>query len=266
MTTTAQWMAQDIDPNEPSAARAYDYLLGGQHHFEADRRLAEQVLTVLPARTMSRQNRDYLHRIVPFLIGEGITQFLDLGSGLPTLGNVHEVAHRADPTSRVVYVDVEPAAVAHGRRLLADTANAAIIQADIRRPESVLDAAKTRELIDFSRPVALLMLGVTQFLHDEDQPWEVTARYRDALTSGSYLALASFTWDNDPETMRKTIAMFEDSGRSPIVPRTREEVLRFLGDYELVEPGLVYAPQWRPQTPSDGPARSNLYAGVARKP
>ncbi|MCE7083351.1 SAM-dependent methyltransferase [Streptomyces sp. ST2-7A] len=264
--TATDWIPQGIDRAEPSAARAYDYLLGGPHHFEADRQLAEKVLTVLPARTMSRQNREFLHRVVAFLAGEGITQYLDLGSGLPTLGNVHEAAQRADAASRVVYVDNEDAAVAHGRCLLGDSTNTVMLQADVREPQSVLDASPTRQLIDFSQPVALLMLGVTQFLHDADEPRELIRRYREALAPGSCLAIASFTWDNDPDTMRRTVEMFKESGRTPIVPRTRAEVLDFLGDFELVDPGLVYAPQWRPDQPDAPAARSNLYAGVARKP
>lgn len=266
MTAPIVWIPEGIDRTEPSAARAYDYLLGGPHHFEADRRLAEQVLTVLPARTMCRQNRDYLHRVVSFLADEGITQFLDLGSGLPALGNVHEVAQRANPASRVVYVDNESAAVAHGRCLLKGSENAVIIQADVRKPDSVLEAPETHQVIDFSQPVALLMLGVTQFLHDADEPWALTRKYRDALAPGSYLALSSFTWDNDPDTMRRTVEMFKESGRTPIVPRTRAEVLDFFGDFDLVRPGLVYASQWRPHRSESAASRSNLYAGVAHKP
>ncbi|MGW0826089.1 SAM-dependent methyltransferase [Streptomyces sp. NPDC002845] len=266
MTTSADWIPAGIDQATPSAARAYDYLLGGPHNFEADRQLAKQVLTVLPANVMSRQNRDYLHRLVNFLTGEGITQFLDLGSGIPALGNVHEVAQQADPACRVVYVDIESAAVAHGKQLLQGNENTAIIEADVRQPEAVLNHQETRRLIDFSQPLALLMLGVTQFLNDQDDPWALATRYREALASGSYLALSSFTWDNDPETMQKTIAMFKDSGRTPIVPRTREEVLRLFGNFDLIEPGLVYVPSWRPDGSQQQAKRSNLYAGVARKP
>ncbi|WP_165984158.1 SAM-dependent methyltransferase [Streptomyces sp. YIM 98790] len=266
MTGITDWIPDDIDTSVPSPARTYDYLLGGVHNFPCDRQVAEQVLTVLPVREMSRDNREYLHRVVRFLTEAGITQFLDLGSGLPSMGNVHEVAQRLDPRARVVYVDCEPAAAAHGRLMLSGNEGAAMVCADIREPESVLDAGPVRALLDLSRPVALLMLGVTQFLPDEDDPWALTARYRAALAPGSYLALSSFTWDNDPEAMRAAITMFTANGRPPIVPRTRAEVLRLIGDFELAEPGLVFTPQWRPEHPERADRRSNLYAGVARKP
>ncbi|MDN3262826.1 SAM-dependent methyltransferase [Streptomyces sp. CSDS2] len=267
MSTTRQWIPDGMDRGVASAARAYDYLLGGTHHFEADRKLAEQVLSVLPANVMARQNRDYLQRVVRFLVDSGIRQFIDLGSGLPVMGNVHEVAQQLDPECRVIYVDNEPASVAHSELILSGAAHTAIVEADVREVTAVLNADATRRLIDFSRPVGLLMLGVTQFLHDEDDPWAITSAYREALPSGSFLALSCFTWDNDPETMRNTIEMFRKSGRSPIVPRTRAEVIRLIGDLELLDPGLVFTPQWRPDAVSgDSEERSNLYAGVARKP
>jgi bifunctional hydroxylase/dehydrase len=263
----ATWIPKDTDVLTPSAARAYDAILGGRRNFEADRRLAAQVLTVLPARDMATENRRFLRRSVEFMVGEGITQFLDLGSGLPVMGNVHEIAQGLDPRCRVVYVDNEEAAATHGTALLGDSTTAAFIKADIRDPEAVLNAAATRELLDLSKPVGLLMLGVTQFLHDADRPWEMSERFRAALAPGSLLVLSSFTWDNDPKAMRNTIAMFKRGGRSPIVPRTRDEVLRHFGDFELVDPGLVALPDWRPDSGAPaGPGASNVYAGMARKP
>ncbi|MFB6604336.1 SAM-dependent methyltransferase [Streptomyces noursei] len=267
MTATLPWIPEDMDRNTASAARAYDYLLGGTHHFPADRELGDQVLSVLPANVMARQNRDYLQRVMGFLLAAGIRQFIDLGSGLPVMGNVHEIARQADPHARVVYVDNEPATVAHSALLLRDEERTAMVAADIRDPEAVLEAEATTRLIDFSQPVGFLMLGVTQFLPDDAQLWEITARYRDALPAGSHLALSCFTWDNDADTMRRTIEMFENSGRAPIVPRTGAEVTRLLGDFELLDPGLVFTPQWRPDaTSGDADERSNLYAAVARKP
>ncbi|MFD7506317.1 SAM-dependent methyltransferase [Streptomyces sp. NPDC059850] len=266
MSTTRQWIPDGMDREVASAARAYDCLLGGTHHFAADRKLAEQVLSVLPANIMARQNRDYLQRVVRFLIDCGVRQFIDLGSGLPVMGNVHEVAQQLDPECRVIYVDNEPATVAHSGLILSGAAGTAMVEADVRDMNAVLGADATRRLIDFSQPVGLLMLGVTQFLSDEDDPWAIISGYRDALPSGSHLALSCFTWDNDPETMQNTIDMFREAGRSPIVPRTSAEVMRLIGDFELLEPGLVFTPQWRPDSTSgDSDERSNLYAGVARK-
>ncbi|MFF4949544.1 SAM-dependent methyltransferase [Streptomyces chattanoogensis] len=267
MSATVNWIPEGMDREVPSAARAYDYIAGGTHHFEADRKLGDQVLSVLPARDMSRHNRQFLQRVVRFMVGRGIRQFIDLGSGLPVMGNVHETARQAAPECRVVYVDNERATIEHSELILRGDERTAMVGEDLRDPDAVLNAEATRRLIDFSQPVGFLMLGVTQFLHDEDDPWAITAAYRRALPSGSHLALSCFTWDNDPETMRNTIEMFQRSGRTPIVPRTGEEVRRLLGDFELLDPGLVFTPQWRPDGASGAAEeRSNLYAAVARKP
>jgi hypothetical protein len=268
VTDTTQWVPAGVDEEIPSAARVYDYLLGGGHNFNGDRALAERLLTVLPARDMARLNRQYLDRVVRVMIGAGITQFLDLGSGIPTVGNVHEVAQKLNPDARVVYMDNESVAVAHSELLLKDNPNATAILADMREPGSILGNAEVLRLLDFSRPVGLLMVGVIQFVPDDDDPWTMAAHYRDALVSGSYLALSAFTWDNAPEGMRAAIEVFKNS-RDPIFPRTREEIMRMFGDFELIEPGLVYTPQWRPERPADAQldaSKSNLYAGVAIKP
>jgi hypothetical protein len=261
-----EWVPTGVDEEVPSAARVYDYLLGGGHNFGADRELAENLLRVLPARDMARLNRQYLDRVVRYLISQGIAQFLDLGSGIPTVGNVHEVAQKANPDARVVYVDNESVAVAHSELLLRDNPNAAAVLADMRDPESILDSDEVRCLLDLSQPLGLLMVGVVQFIPDNDDPWAMAEAYRAALASGSYLALSAFTWDNAPEGMRAAIEVFKKS-RDPIFPRTHEELLRMFGDFDLVEPGLVYTPQWRPDRSTNhaDACRSNLYAGVARK-
>ncbi|WP_312872829.1 SAM-dependent methyltransferase [Kibdelosporangium persicum] len=260
------WVPTGVDEEVPSAARVYDYLLGGGHNFSADRALAENLLKVLPARDMARLNRQYLDRAVRFLVGEGVTQFLDLGSGIPTVGNVHEVAQKLNPAARVVYVDNESVAVAHSELMLRDNPNAAAIEADMRDPEGILGHERVRGLLDFSRPVALLMVGVVQFIPDTDDPWGIAETFRAALVPGSHFALSAFTWDNAPEGMRAAIEVFKNS-RDPIFPRGREEILRMFGDFTLVEPGLVYTPEWRPDRASAlaDASRSNLYAGVARK-
>nr|WP_042192020.1 SAM-dependent methyltransferase [Kibdelosporangium sp. MJ126-NF4]CEL20434.1 hypothetical protein [Kibdelosporangium sp. MJ126-NF4]CTQ97659.1 hypothetical protein [Kibdelosporangium sp. MJ126-NF4] len=261
-----EWVPTGIDEEVPSAARVYDYLLGGGHNFSADRALAENLLKVLPARDMARLNRQYLTRAVRFLIGEGITQFIDLGSGIPTVGNVHEVAQRLNPAARVVYVDNESVATAHSELLLRDNPNAAAIEADMRQPEVILDNQHVKRLIDFSKPLGLLMVGVVQFIPDADDPWAIAEQFQAALAPGSYLAVSAFTWDNAPEGMRAAIEVFKNS-RDPIFPRTHAEILRLFGDFTLVEPGLVYTPEWRPdrQGSVTDASRSNLYAGVAVK-
>jgi S-adenosyl methyltransferase len=264
----SSWVPETVNVDLPSAARVYDYLLGGGHNFPGDRELAEKFMRVLPARDMARMNRAFLRRAVLFLADAGIRQFLDLGSGIPTVGNVHEVAQGAYPDSRVLYVDYEPVAVAHSQLMLQGNDNAAIIQADMRDPEAILSSVTTRRLLDFSEPVGLLMVGVVQFIPDEDDPWALARRYRDTLASGSYLALSAFTWDNAPEGMAGAVEVFRNS-QDPIHPRTRAEIVRMFEGFELVEPGIVYTPEWRPERPEDvgdNAERSNLYAGVGYKP
>ena len=264
------WVPGDVDAGTPSAARVYDYLLGGGHNFDSDRQLAEKLLTVLPARDMARLNREFLRRVVLELAALGVHQFIDLGSGIPTVGNVHEIVHAVDPTARVVYVDYEAVAAAHSAMMLAEEPNAAMVHADMREPERILQHETTRRLIDFAEPVGLLMVGVVQFIADADDPWALAAQYRDAMPSGSYLALSAFTTDNAPAGMAAAIEVFKNS-QDPIYPRSHSEILRMFDGFTLLDPGLVYTPQWRPDqshlTNSTKEAtRSNLYAGLGVKP
>lgn len=268
MVQTSSWVPTSVNVDLPSAARVYDYLLGGGHNFPSDRALADKLVTVLPARDMARLNRAFLRRAVMFLVESGIRQFLDLGSGIPTVGNVHEIAQQADPSCRVVYVDYEPVAVAHSELLLNGNPNAEVIQVDMRDPDAIFNAAETRRLINFTEPLGLLMVGVVQFIPDDDDPWALTRRYRDVLASGSYLALSAFTWDNAPDGMAGAVEVFRNS-QDPIFPRTREEIIRMFDGFEMVEPGVVYTPEWRPERPEDvgdNAERSNLYAGVGYRP
>lgn len=261
------WVPEDVNVDLPSAARVYDYLLGGGHNFPQDRELAERLAAVLPARDMARLNRAYLRRAVLFLVHQGIRQFLDLGSGIPTVGNVHEVAQGAHPDCRVVYVDYEPVAVAHSELILDGNDYAGIVQADMRDPGAVLNATQTKRLIDLAEPLALLMVGVVQFIPDSADPWGLVRRYRDVLARGSYLALSAFTWDSAPAGMAGAVEVFKHS-QDPIYPRSWAEVARLFEGFELVPPGIVYTPEWRPERPEDvgEDARlSNLYAGVGHK-
>jgi SAM-dependent methyltransferase len=262
------WVPDEVNVGLPSSARIYDYLLGGGHNFAADRDTAEQLIKVLPVRDMARFNRAYLRRAVLELVDLGVRQFLDLGSGIPTVGNVHEVAREADPSCRVVYVDFEPVAITHAELLLADNPNATAILADLRDPEAVLGAPETRLMLDFTEPIGLLAVGVLQFIPDESDPWGVLARYRDALPSGGYLALSHFTPDRMPEAMAAGADVFKNTAE-PITPRTAEQVLRMMEGFDVIEPGLVMTPEWRPESPEevgDDPNRANLYAVVGRKP
>jgi hypothetical protein len=267
VTDEANWAPVGIDVDLPSSARIYDYLLGGGHNFAADRATAEELISVLPVREMAQYNRSYLRRAVLALVREGITQFLDLGSGIPTVGNVHEIARSANPACRVVYVDVEPVAITHAELLLRDDDRTTAVLADLRDPGAVLAAPQTRALLDLAEPVGLLAVGVLQFLSDSDDPWGVVARYRDALAPGSHLALSHFTADSMPEAMARGTDIFRNTS-DPITPRTRAEVLRMTEGFDLLDPGLVFTPQWRPESPQDvgdAPERANLYAAVGRK-
>lgn len=255
-----------VDLTRANPARMYDYYLGGAHNFAVDREAAEKVLAMLPeTRTFARDNRAFLQRVVRHLVREcGITQFLDLGSGIPTVGNVHEIAQGIDPACRIVYVDHEPVAVAQSRRLLADNENATVIHADVRDSDLVLRHPETVRMLDFDRPIGLLMLQVVPFIPDADDPAAVIARYRDVCVPGSYLALAhSLTPEFWPGAVTRAIELYTNSTH-PLNLRTPDAVREFFTGYTLVEPGVVFASAWRPDTPvSDEEAqRSRAVAGL----
>ena len=221
MVDRVSWVPEGVNVDVPSSARIYDYLLGGGHNFEADRATAEALIKVLPVRGMARLNRAYLRRAVLELADLGIRQFLDLGSGIPTVGNVHEVAHEVAPDSKVVYVDFEPVAITHAELMLADEPNVTALLADLREPEKVI--AQARELLDFSQPIGLLVVGVLQFIPDSDDPWGVLARYVDALPAGSYLALSHFTADSMPPSIQSLHT--QNDQRRPRAPKNTLAVM-----------------------------------------
>lgn len=261
------WAPEDIDLDRPSGARVYDYFLGGAHNFAADRELAEMIARMTPdiGDTM-RANRAFLRRAVRYLCGEGIRQFLDIGSGIPTVGNVHEVAHAIDPEARVVYVDVDPVAVSHSRAMLADEPTTAVIEADARDATAILDHPDARRLLRLDEPVAVLLLGVLHFVPDADDPAGIVHRLRDALPDGSHVALVNVTHENQPP---EVIEAQKLSGRTgtPIFLRSREELMAQFDGFTLVEPGLVPLPLWRPDSPDDvdpHPERFGALAGVGR--
>lgn len=255
-----------IDPTVATAARMYDYFLGGHDNFAADRIAALKVIEVAPeAPILARENRKFLGRAVRFLAGEvGIEQFLDLGTGLPTRGNVHEAARQVNPSATVVYVDNDPMVLAHSKALKTG-AGTAVIQADMRNPAAILNHAGTQRLIDFNQPMAILFVAVLHFIPDADHPHALVARFLDAATPGSYLVLSHVTTDPSPQTAAKVKSVYADT-TNQAAPRPRADILAFFDDLDLIEPGLVPAAQWRPGEPvQDDPAKGWILAGLARK-
>jgi hypothetical protein len=261
------WAPESIDLDRPNAARVYDYLLGGAANFEQDRVFAEKVVAAMPqARVAARLNRAFLHRAVRFCVDRGIRQFIDVGSGIPTAGNVHEICQSIAPDCRVLYVDNEPVAVTHSELLLRDNDNAEAIRADLADPDAVLSSDAAQRLIDFDQPLAVLMVSVLHFVPDSVDPHHAVARYRDVMVPGSFLVMshaANLTTDGSIETER----LYRQSS-TPGFARGMEEIAAFFTGLELVEPGLVWTPQWRPETPDDvdeHPEASLIYAAVGRK-
>ena len=257
-----------LDANTPNVARIYDYWLGGKDNFAADRVTAEKLSGIVPeARAAARANREFLRRAVRFLAKAGIRQFIDLGTGLPTQANVHEVAHQIVPGARVVYVDYDPVVVIHGQALLQSDDATAIVEADVCEPEKILEHHELRALIDLDEPVAVLMVGILHFITEADDPYGIVARFREAMAPGSYLAICHVTADPRPQAEAQVTEIYRQT-TAPLVPRSRDQVLRFFDGFDLVEPGLVYAPQWRPDRlvrPAE-PVTSFVFAGVGRTP
>jgi hypothetical protein len=263
------WLSDECDLDRPNAARVYDYLLGGSHNLAADRTLAADVLTAVPdAALVAQANRAFLRRAVLYCVEAGVRQFIDLGSGIPTVGNVHEVAQRAAPESRVVYVDIEPVAVAHARAILTGNDRVAVLQADIRDPDRILGDARLQRLLDLGQPAAMLMVAVLPFVSDAEDPPRIVARFRDALSRGSYLVLSHGTADARPEDLARLTERYRSTS-TPVTMRSRQQVERFFSGFDLVDPGLVFVQQWRPDwlaEVEDRPEWSSIYGGVGRKP
>jgi S-adenosyl methyltransferase len=263
------WAPQHIDLDRPNAARIYDYFLGGACNFEHDREFAEQFLKIMPeAETAARRNRAFLGRAVRFCVKQGIRQFLDIGSGIPTVGNVHEIAQRLAPECRVLYVDNEPVAVAHSELMLEGNKNATILQADLCDPDTVLNSTSARRLLDFDAPMALLMVAVLHFVPESADPRSAIVRYLNVMAPDSYFVLSHGTnegQEQEPvqadDTYRRTT--------TPGIARSRAEIIDLLAGTELVEPGLVWTPQWRPDAADDlvgaHPEESWVLAGVGHK-
>jgi hypothetical protein len=270
MADEPNWVPPGVDTKRANVARVYDYWLGGSHNFLADQDAARATAAVEPSiRVNARANRAFLGRAVRFLAASGIRQFLDIGSGIPTEGNVHEIAQQADPAARVVYADIDPVAVAHSRAILAGNENATVIEADLREPQNILLNAAVRDLIDFARPTGLLLVSVLHFLADAEDPWQIVATLRGTLAPGSYLVLAHGTSEGTPVVLRAAEKVYNRSVATSVHVRSRADILRFFDGFDLVDPGLVYIPEWRPDSPEDvpeDPARFWALVGVGRKP
>lgn len=259
-----------FDPTVSHQARYYNYLLGGKDHYEADRAYAAQVEAVYPhVATVARANRALLGRVVRFLAGEaGVSQFLDVGSGLPAPGSTHEAAQEIRPDSHVVYVDFDPVVLAHARAFMVGRAPGTTdyIDADLRNPELILERAAAT--LDFTRPVGLLLFAVLHAIDDQDDPWGIVARLMDALPGGSYLAISQ--WFKDPaaeEEEGRLVGLASTMSRQQYTARSHADISRFFAGLEFVEPGLVQIQDWRP-APDDPPADNTMrwLGGVARKP
>ncbi|MFD3497036.1 SAM-dependent methyltransferase [Streptomyces sp. NPDC058678] len=263
------WAPRSIDISVPSVSRIYDYYLGGSHNFEVDRQAARKAMEFMPGLPKIMQaNRAFMRRAVRFAVDEGITQFLDIGSGIPTFGTVHEVARATRPDAHVVYVDHDPVAVAHSEAVLAGVDGAGVVAADLRKPREILASPEVQRLIDPNRPVALLLIAILHFVEDADDPYGAVAELRDALAPGSMLLLTHASYEGiplPPERAEGAVDVYKDI-RNPLIMRSREEIARFFEGYDMVEPGLVAPPHWRPDTaPEDeDPYAFSGFAGVGR--
>jgi SAM-dependent methyltransferase len=256
---------RDLNFTRPSIARVYDYVLGGRDHFEIDRKAAHSFLNVVPeAGQLAKDNRHFMRRTVRFMVGAGVRQIIDIGSGLPTAGNVHHVAHEIDPSVRVVYVDNDPMVLTHARAMLDEVDQTTVITADLRAPEAIFDDPETRKLIDTDQPLGVLIAGILHHLSDEDDPSGLVADVRERLSPGSYLAICNFLGE-DPRARDLERGFLDGLGSGRF--RTWDENRSYFEGLEMVPPGLVYANRWRPDedTPKDHPVEALYVGGVGRK-
>jgi S-adenosyl methyltransferase len=270
-TDTDPELPPEINTNVAHHARVYDYWLGGKDNFPADRALAELMIQAVPnMRAMAAANRAFLGRAVRYLAGEaGVRQFLDIGTGIPTSPNVHEVAQAIAPETRVVYVDNDPIVLAHARALLTsqDGGETAFIMADLREPKTILDHPTLAATLDLGQPVAVLFIGLLMYFRDSDtpNPFEMVATVMEPMPSGSYLAITHPTPDFNAEETANAVAAAEAAGIT-LVPRTQADVERFFAGLEVVDPGVTPMLAWRPDVPPEDPRAAYYWAGVARKP
>jgi S-adenosyl methyltransferase len=264
------WAPRGIAVAMPSVSRMHDYYLGGSYNFEVDRQAARRVLEFMPGLPKAVQaGRAFMQRAVRFAVREGVTQFLDIGSGIPSFCTVHEVARQASEQARVVCVDHDAVAVAHAQNVLWDQETAGAARGDLRKPRDLLALEPVRRLLDLTQPLALLLLGVLPYLEDDDRPYEAVRELRDAMAPGSLLILTHASYEGIPvpaEQVGEALDVYQ-SIRNPVIMRSRDEIARFFEGYEMVEPGLVPMPHWRPETaPEDEDSFAFTgFAGVGRR-
>ncbi len=271
MTKTDDWNSVEATMEQYNTARYYDYLLGGYHNYAVDRKVGDLIIQVCPdIRLGALANRAFLRRAVKFLCQQGIDQFLDIGSGMPTSGNVHEVAQAINPAAHVFYVDIDPVAVIHSQAILKDNPNAACLQEDIHNIEKILEHPAFTALIDLNRPVGVLMVAVLHFVKDDGQLSQILGVLKDRLAPGSYMVISHYSVEGAPEQTIAQINRLASGAGSPSVSRTCAETAGLFAGFELVTPGVVHAPLWRPESSEDllvdQPARVMAFAGVGRKP
>jgi SAM-dependent methyltransferase len=265
---TNETAPRGIDPSVPSPARIYDAMLGGKDNYAADREVVRLLTAMYPyAPDTAQENRAWLGRAVRYLAEEaGVRQFLDIGAGLPTRENVHQVAQAVDPDCRVVYVDNDPIVMTHGRALLVGTENVTIMEGDLANVGDILERA--REVLDFTRPVAVLLSAVLHFFTDEQDPYPLVAEIHAALPSGGHLALSHGTSDIERDNSEAVADAYSQRASSALFLRDRAQVTAFFEGFELVDPGVVHAGHWRP-LPGVEPRpveQAPVYAGVGRRP
>jgi hypothetical protein len=263
------WVPPGVDTGKANIARVYDYWLGGSHNFRADQDAARAMIAMEPnVRAIMRANRAFLGRAVRFLAAEaGIGQFLDIGSGIPTEQNVHEVAHDVAPGTHVVYVDNDKVAVAHSSLILEGNPDVTVIQADLRDPAKILADPATRGLIDFSQPVAVLLAAVLHFIPDSDDPATIIGTLREAMAPGSYLAISHACHDSDPDFAATRESAYTSRVAGQLAIRTSEEIAGLFDGFTVVDPGIVWLPLWRPGPGDDAPEDPERYlcrVGVGR--
>ncbi|SDT75073.1 SAM-dependent methyltransferase [Actinoplanes derwentensis] len=258
-----------VNINVPHSARIYDYWLGGKDNFAVDRAVGEAMIQAIPGmRYMAGENRKFVHRVARDLVQkEKIHQFLDIGTGIPTRPNLHEIAQQHEPSARVVYVDNDPIVLVHARALMISNpaGRSEYIAADLRNPRSILTHPALRETLDLQRPVGLTLIAILMLIADADDPWSLVDELRDALPSGSCLAITHPTADFNPTEVGAAVEAATGAGMT-LVARTREAVTRFFGDWELLEPGITPVSAWRPDTKVEDPEAAYYWSGVARKP
>jgi O-methyltransferase involved in polyketide biosynthesis len=259
---------QTFDPAVPNVARIYDFLLDGKDNYAADREAAQRLMDAVPgAAQAARDNRRFLGRAVQFLARDaGIRQFLDIGTGLPTRGNVHEIAQAVSPRARVVYAGNDPMVVTHAQALLADSVTVTAVHADLRDPDRLFALPDVEAFIDWDEPVAVLMVAVLHFVADHENPWAIVNTYKATMAPGSYLVLSHITGDDTPGDMVRQAAEVYQHASAPGLARSRAQIAPFFDGLDVAGPGLVNPSQWRHLGPYRRPSPALFYAGAGRKP